>query len=108
MRLALLSVAVLLIVALIGAVLARQVTRPVRRLEDAARDLADGRLDSRVPATGGPPELKSLAEDVAQGRGLSASLGFPILCIPPTPPFRFVVVPKDMLGELPPLRTKNV
>jgi signal transduction histidine kinase len=62
MRLGLLSVVVLLGVALIGAVLARQVTRPVRRLEDAARALADGRLDKRVPTTGGPPELRSLAE----------------------------------------------
>ena len=60
-RLGLLSAAVLLGVALVGAVLARQVTRPVRLLEDAARDLADGRLDTRVPTTGGPPELRSLA-----------------------------------------------
>lgn len=46
-------------------------------------------------------ELKSLAKDVSKGRGLSETLGFPILCIPPAPPFQFVVVPKDMLGELP-------
>jgi signal transduction histidine kinase len=61
-RLGLLSAAVLLVVAIVGAVLARQVTRPVRRLEDAARDLADGRLDTRVPTTAGPPELRSLAD----------------------------------------------
>ena len=62
MRLGLLSVVVLLGVALLGTVLARQVTRPVRLLEDAARSLAGGRLDTRVPTTGGPPELRSLAE----------------------------------------------
>ena len=61
LRLGLLSAAVLLIVALVGAVLARQVTRPVRRLEDGARRLSEGRLDTRVPTTGGPPELQSLA-----------------------------------------------
>ncbi|MGY1708587.1 ATP-binding protein [Geodermatophilus sp. SYSU D00758] len=59
--LGLLSVVVLLVVTVVGAVLARQVTRPVRRLEDAARDLADGRLDTRVPVPAGPPELRSLA-----------------------------------------------
>ena len=61
MRLGLLSVVVLLVVAVVGAVLARQVTRPVRRLEDAAGELAAGRLDTRVPDTSGPPELRSLA-----------------------------------------------
>ncbi|MGY1735038.1 ATP-binding protein [Geodermatophilus sp. SYSU D00684] len=61
LRLGLLSLVVLLVVAVVGAVLARQVTRPVRLLEDAARDLADGRLGTRVPATAGPPELRSLA-----------------------------------------------
>ena len=52
-------------------------------------------------------ELKSLAEDVAKGRGLNEALGFPILCIPPVAPFRFVIVPKDMLNELP-LKMTNV
>ena len=61
MRLGLLSMVVLVVVAVVGAVLARQVTRPVRRLEDAAGELAAGRLDTRVPDTSGPPELRSLA-----------------------------------------------
>ncbi|TFV89916.1 ATP-binding protein [Blastococcus sp. CT_GayMR16] len=62
LRLTLLSLGILVAVAVIGTVLARQVTRPVRRLEDAARDLADGRLDARVPVDVGPPELRSLGE----------------------------------------------
>lgn len=61
-RLLLMSLVVLAVVAVVGTVLARQVTRPVRRLEDAARDLADGRLDERVPVDAGPPELRSLGE----------------------------------------------
>ncbi len=60
--LGLLSGIVLFVVTVVGAVLARQVTRPVRRLEDAAGELAAGRLDTRVPVPSGPPELRSLAE----------------------------------------------
>jgi signal transduction histidine kinase len=62
LRLGLLSAVVLLAVAGIGTILARQVTRPVRRLEQAARELADGRLDTRVRLPAGPPELRSLSE----------------------------------------------
>jgi signal transduction histidine kinase len=52
---------VLLVVAGVGFLLARGVTRPVRRLEDAAARLAAGELDARVEITGGAPELRSLA-----------------------------------------------
>lgn len=62
LQLIMLSLGILAAVAGIGTVLARQVTRPVRQLEDAARDLADGQLDARVPVAVGPPELRSLGE----------------------------------------------
>jgi two-component system sensor histidine kinase BaeS len=48
-----LGVAGLVVVALIGtAWIARRIGQPVRRLTDASRQLADGRLDVRVPAAG--------------------------------------------------------
>jgi signal transduction histidine kinase len=59
-RLALLSLVVLVAVAAVGVTLARQVTRPVRGLEEAARSLAAGDLTSRVPDQKGAPELASL------------------------------------------------
>ena len=59
-RLALLSLVVLIAVAAVGVALARQVTRPVRSLEEAARALAAGDLTSRVPEQRGAPELTSL------------------------------------------------
>jgi two-component system sensor histidine kinase BaeS len=47
------GVAGLVLVALIGtAWIARRVSRPVRRLTEASRELAGGRLDVRVPAAG--------------------------------------------------------
>ncbi|MFI7545398.1 sensor histidine kinase [Actinoplanes sp. NPDC049599] len=52
-RPAILGVAGLILVTLIGtAWIARVVSRPVRRLTDASRQLAAGRLDVRVPAAG--------------------------------------------------------
>lgn len=61
-RLALLSAVVLGIVAGVGVVFARGVTRPVRRLERAAHDLAAGDLTVRVDTNDGPPELRALGE----------------------------------------------
>ena len=60
LRLGLLSVVVLIAVTVVGIVLARQVTRPVRDLETAALALAEGDLEMRVPDRSGPPELVSL------------------------------------------------
>lgn len=60
LRLGLLSLVVLVAVAVVGVILARQVTRPVRDLESAVLGLAEGDLDQRVPDRAGPPELVSL------------------------------------------------
>jgi signal transduction histidine kinase len=62
LRLGALSAVVLATVALVGMVLARSVTRPVRRLEGAARELADGDLSARVEVTEGAPEVRALAD----------------------------------------------
>jgi signal transduction histidine kinase len=62
LRLGALSAVVLVAVALVGMVLARGVTRPVRALEDAAHRLADGDLTARADADEGSPELRALAE----------------------------------------------
>lgn len=61
-RLAVLSATVLAVVAGVGVLLARGVTRPVRRLNAATQALAAGDLDARVPAESGPPELKALGQ----------------------------------------------
>jgi len=61
LRLGLMSAVVLAIVAVVGMVFARGVTRPVRRLQRAAEDLAAGDLAVRVDPRDGPPELRSLA-----------------------------------------------
>jgi signal transduction histidine kinase len=62
MRLGLLSIVVLAIVAVVGIVFARGVTRPVRRLQLAAGQLAGGDLSVRVATDDGPVELQALAE----------------------------------------------
>jgi signal transduction histidine kinase len=62
LRLGVLSAVVLALVAAVGMVFARGVTRPVRRLQDAAARLAAGDLAVRVNAEDGPPELRNLAE----------------------------------------------
>jgi signal transduction histidine kinase len=61
LRLGALSGVVLVMVALVGMALARSVTRPVRRLETAAEQLAAGDLTARVDVAGGAPELRALA-----------------------------------------------
>lgn len=60
-RLGLLCLLVLAIVAVVGMFFAREVTRPVRRLQLAASELAAGDLAVRVDADDGPPELRDLA-----------------------------------------------
>jgi signal transduction histidine kinase len=60
-RLALLCLGVLIAVALVGFLLARSVTRPVRRLEHATDRFAAGDLDARVEGEVGPHELRRLA-----------------------------------------------
>lgn len=48
-------------VALLGFALARWITRPLRALECATRQLADGRLTDHPATDRGPPELRQLA-----------------------------------------------
>jgi len=74
LRLGLLSLGVLAAVAAVGIILARQVTRPVRSLEAAARKLAAGDLSSRVPKQNGAPELRSLGETFNEMAGRLESL----------------------------------
>jgi signal transduction histidine kinase len=62
LRLAALSAVVLGTVAAVGLVLARSVTRPVRRLQVAAGQLAGGDLAARVDLDAGAPELRDLAD----------------------------------------------
>jgi signal transduction histidine kinase len=57
----LLSGFVLVVIAVVGFLLARSVTGPVRRLEETAERLADGDLAARAPTNEGPPELRALA-----------------------------------------------
>jgi signal transduction histidine kinase len=58
--LGLLSVVVLTTVGLVGLLLASEVTRPVRRLEDAALRLESGDLSARAGEIGGAPEVVAL------------------------------------------------
>jgi signal transduction histidine kinase len=55
------SVAGLVIAALIAIALARWVSRPLSELEATARQLGEGVLGSRSAASSGPPEVRSLA-----------------------------------------------
>ncbi|NUP44514.1 MAG: HAMP domain-containing histidine kinase [Streptomyces sp.] len=59
--LALAGACVLALVALVAFTLARWITRPLRTLEAATTQLADGHLDHPPDATTGPPELRRLA-----------------------------------------------
>ena len=60
-QLALLCLGVLFAVAVVGFVLARSITRPIRRLQLATDQFAGGDLSARVDDAGGPPELRQLA-----------------------------------------------
>lgn len=62
LRLGALSALVIVSVTGVGVLLARGVTRPVRRLRTAAAVLAAGSTGARVPTNEGPPELRDLAE----------------------------------------------
>ncbi len=55
------AVVSLLVATLLGLLLARWVTRPIRRLERAAADLGAGELRVRADEASGPPELRDLA-----------------------------------------------
>ncbi|UXY28229.1 sensor histidine kinase [Streptomyces sp. HUAS TT20] len=59
--LALAGACILAAVAIVAFTLARWITRPLRTLEAATAQLADGRLTDPPDATTGPPELRSLA-----------------------------------------------
>jgi signal transduction histidine kinase len=59
--LAAIGVVVLAAAWLVGARLARFVTRPLRGLEEAAAAVGAGDLDARAPDLEGPPEVRSLA-----------------------------------------------
>jgi signal transduction histidine kinase len=61
LRLGGLAAVVLAGVVAAGFVLARGVTRPVRELERAARELSSGRLEARAEPDAGAPELRALA-----------------------------------------------
>jgi signal transduction histidine kinase len=51
----------LVVVAGVGVVIARSITRPLREIEEAASDLGEGDLSRRVPEGRGPEEVRSLA-----------------------------------------------
>jgi signal transduction histidine kinase len=59
--LALIGVVVLAGAAVVGIGLARFVTRPLRRLEQAAAAVGEGQLEARARERDGPPEVRSLA-----------------------------------------------
>jgi signal transduction histidine kinase len=59
--LALIGAVVLAGAAVVGLGLSRFVTRPLRRLEQAAAAVGEGQLDVRAPEQEGPPEVRSLA-----------------------------------------------
>ena len=69
MALALLAVGVLTLVALLGAVVARSVTRPLTQLERAARRLGGGDLSARAPDADGPPEVQALSRSFNEMAG---------------------------------------
>lgn len=60
-QLVLLCLAVLTAVALVGYILARGVTRPLRKLEHATDQIAQGDLTARVDDDDGPQEIRQLA-----------------------------------------------
>lgn len=61
LALALAGACILAAVALVAFTLARWITRPLRTLERATDQLADGHLDNPPDAATGPPELRRLA-----------------------------------------------
>ena len=73
--LALIGVVVLAGAAVVGLGLARFVTRPLHRLEEAAAAVGEGDLEARAPEQDGPPG-GSLARRRASTRPLRSSRGF--------------------------------
>jgi signal transduction histidine kinase len=63
---AVLAVLVLGVAALLGVVVARRLTRPLRQLNDMASKFSDGDLTARSPVTG-PLETQTLARTLNQG-----------------------------------------
>ncbi|GAB2736278.1 HAMP domain-containing sensor histidine kinase [Streptomyces bullii] len=63
---AVLAVLVLGVAALLGAAVARRLTRPLRQLNAMASKFSDGDLTARSPVTG-PPETQTLARTLNQG-----------------------------------------
>jgi signal transduction histidine kinase len=61
LRLLAIAAVVLAVVAAVGWLLARSVTRPLRALADAARRAGGGELDARADAGVGPPEMREVA-----------------------------------------------
>ena len=55
------AVVVLAAATLASFLIARSVSRPLRRLQRSAADLADGRLSTRADTTAGPPEVRAVA-----------------------------------------------
>ncbi|WP_031482720.1 sensor histidine kinase [Streptomyces bicolor] len=60
-----LAVAVLVVAAVVGAGVARRLTRPLRQLNDTASRFSDGDLSARSPVTG-PKETQTLARTLNQ------------------------------------------
>ncbi len=63
LALGLLSAVVLGAVAVVGSLLARSITQPLRSVERAAATLAAGNLQARAPEDVGPPESRRLAKE---------------------------------------------
>ncbi|MER5431221.1 HAMP domain-containing sensor histidine kinase [Streptomyces sp. NPDC002588] len=61
LALALAAACILAAIALVAFTLARWITRPLRTLQRATTQLADGRMTNPPDATTGPPELRELA-----------------------------------------------
>ena len=59
--LGLIGVVVVVGASVVGVGVARFVTRPLRRLEQAAAAVGEGNLEARAPERDGPPEVRSLA-----------------------------------------------
>ena len=65
----------LVVFAAVAAVLSRWILRPVKSLDAAAHALAEGGIDTRVPESAGPPELRRLARSFNEmARTVDASL----------------------------------
>lgn len=58
------SLAVIVASGLVGLVLARSLTTPLRRIEAAVAELGAGQLKARAPEASGPAELRALARTV--------------------------------------------